>query len=415
MKRTFSRAAYPIAVSVFCFIFGHVSAEPVAPEPRCGGLFDLCWYVDNQTKTEKFEQRFERARRFSEGLAAVRINGRFGFIDTTGEIVIRPRYNLVGDFFQGHAEVMIGEKTGVINGRGEIVLEPQFGRAIPFTKDAVLVKEWNWCCTELVGADEIFGHPLSESYASSFRLYHLKKGWLQNSRRYYQAFDTSGRGLIWARASVDGRSVFGLMRADGTWQIRPQYHFVSGLHNGIAIVGKSTASIEELKMHRPNLRYGAVDKDGNLVVPVGHKTLRDANSREHSYRPQNRKKYAGEHIINCTGGAKLYHEGPFWGIKGPAGKVLIKAEYRAISCFRGGVAWAAFDGKKAWCPIGVDGVQVGWRSCVKSYHPHLEIGIGAVSLHKDGYESSVLWTHANLDYSAGLRLEPPRILPGVQF
>jgi hypothetical protein len=47
---------------------------------------------------------FESARDFQEGAAAVRENGRWGYIDRAGEFLIPPRYAEAGSFREGLAE-----------------------------------------------------------------------------------------------------------------------------------------------------------------------------------------------------------------------------------------------------------------------------------------------------------------------
>src|SRR5262245_18296972 len=54
--------------------------------PVCDGKFGLCRYVSKDTRDELLPARYERVMPFSEGLAAVRINGRFGYIDQRGEV-----------------------------------------------------------------------------------------------------------------------------------------------------------------------------------------------------------------------------------------------------------------------------------------------------------------------------------------
>jgi len=46
----------------------------------CDGKYGLCRYVDRKTKQEIIPARFERGMAFSEGLAAVSLGGRFGYI-----------------------------------------------------------------------------------------------------------------------------------------------------------------------------------------------------------------------------------------------------------------------------------------------------------------------------------------------
>ena len=44
-------------------------------------------YRDSNTGEYVIEPRFDQAREFSEGLAAVRINGMWGYIDTTSKLI----------------------------------------------------------------------------------------------------------------------------------------------------------------------------------------------------------------------------------------------------------------------------------------------------------------------------------------
>jgi hypothetical protein len=49
---------------------------------------------------------------FRGGLARVKINGRWGFIDKTGKIVIAPRFEETARFNRGIAGAMLDEKWG---------------------------------------------------------------------------------------------------------------------------------------------------------------------------------------------------------------------------------------------------------------------------------------------------------------
>src|SRR5580765_2442265 len=54
--------------------------------------------------------QFDEAGPFSEGLAAVRVAGRFGYIDKQGVTVIPPQFDFAGAFSDGLAHVGIGGK-----------------------------------------------------------------------------------------------------------------------------------------------------------------------------------------------------------------------------------------------------------------------------------------------------------------
>lgn len=67
---------------------------------------------------------YEDCRDFSEGLAAVKWYGRWGYIDTTGTFVITPRFQDAGPFQRGEAEVRLGARKGRLNRQGEVVFDP---------------------------------------------------------------------------------------------------------------------------------------------------------------------------------------------------------------------------------------------------------------------------------------------------
>ena len=64
----------------------------------------------------------------------MRIGGKFGLINTAGEIVIKPQFDRVYSFSEGLAWVKIGGKYGFINPTGEVVIKPQFDDARDFSK-----------------------------------------------------------------------------------------------------------------------------------------------------------------------------------------------------------------------------------------------------------------------------------------
>ena len=71
------------------------------------------------------EPKFELASLFSEGLAAVKSGGKWGFIDKSGNFAIEPRFDEVNHFKEDRAVVKVGELWGVIDKSGKFILEPQ--------------------------------------------------------------------------------------------------------------------------------------------------------------------------------------------------------------------------------------------------------------------------------------------------
>src|SRR5690606_38660524 len=59
---------------------------------------------------------------FSEGLAAVNKNDKYGFIDTKGKVVIEPKYDWASSFSDGLAIVSAEGLYGAIDKKGKTVI-----------------------------------------------------------------------------------------------------------------------------------------------------------------------------------------------------------------------------------------------------------------------------------------------------
>ena len=106
------------------------SDQPIEVE---GDSFPTHGFI-NQDGTPLTDLRYDQTTAFREGLAAVCENGRWGYIDLTGETVIAPTYANADSFFQGLAAVEAnGGKWGYIDTAGEWVIKPAYVYADGFT------------------------------------------------------------------------------------------------------------------------------------------------------------------------------------------------------------------------------------------------------------------------------------------
>jgi hypothetical protein len=83
---------------------------------------------------------YEHADRFSDGLARVRVNGLYGYIDRTGRMVIPARFSRSGRFVQGLAPVQCDTGVynyGYIDRSGKTVLPCKYQEASHFTSDGL--------------------------------------------------------------------------------------------------------------------------------------------------------------------------------------------------------------------------------------------------------------------------------------
>ena len=67
-------------------------------------------------------QKYNRVDEFSEGLALIEQNGKYGYMDTQGNIAIAPQYDEAGNFSEGLVAVVLNGKSFFIDAAGNVVI-----------------------------------------------------------------------------------------------------------------------------------------------------------------------------------------------------------------------------------------------------------------------------------------------------
>lgn len=109
-----------------------------------GSNANRCYFIDKTGKMA-FGRAYEAAGEFSEGLALVRVEGKWGFIDTSGHMVIQPRFGQGVDasyylletygFSDGLAPAYRDnsqQALGYIDNTGRWVIQPKYLSGSPF-------------------------------------------------------------------------------------------------------------------------------------------------------------------------------------------------------------------------------------------------------------------------------------------
>ena len=113
-------------------------------------------YIDRNGKPA-FDRWFDEAYSFSDGKAAVlerdaADRAHFGYIDTSGQMVIAPQFDVAGEFHAGiavagfYTNVLVdsgldGVRLGYINSQGGWLIEPRFSYVEPFADGLAWVRE----------------------------------------------------------------------------------------------------------------------------------------------------------------------------------------------------------------------------------------------------------------------------------
>ena len=258
-------------VSVCVFV---LSAASFLPQERPRHLFPIkvngkMGFID-QTGRVVIEPRLNGAYEFSEGLAAAYVGeGQFdeGYIDQDGNVAIQPKFNIASEFSEGLAWAGIDPnrkpykmgpltlytsqsthsfdyEIGFIDKSGKWVIEPQFKRAGDFSEGLALVqtKEGKYGFVDATGNFVI--QPTFE-WAGSF-----------------------SEGLA---AVFNGRK-YGYIDRSGRTVIKPHFTHALDFSGGLACVkiGGRTRRFfqgsQVIKTDRQDLRYGFVNKLGKIVV-----------------------------------------------------------------------------------------------------------------------------------------------------
>jgi hypothetical protein len=221
-----------------------------------GGPFDLSGFEDAKTGENVIPRRFDRVFDFSEGLAAVREKGLWGYIDGSGEMIIAPQFDLAGGFHNGSAQILVKDRIGLIDRTGRIIVDPQFSAVEPFTASVVLAREGTWRSKYYLGHEQ-----LENELPKPTRLYRIGCGWITDDAIEVEIFDPA-QELVWAKPK--GGENWGLMRLDGAWLMEPRFDGVEPLKHGLARVHNRIKAPGQRDVYLT----GAVDATGKLVVPL---------------------------------------------------------------------------------------------------------------------------------------------------
>src|SRR5215467_1020167 len=87
--------------------------------------------MDN-TGSVVIEPTYDEVYPFSNGLAPVELDGRWGYVDKTGVVVVPIHYDIGHMFSEGLASVKFDGKWGYIDTAGRFAIPAVFDSALPF-------------------------------------------------------------------------------------------------------------------------------------------------------------------------------------------------------------------------------------------------------------------------------------------
>ena len=97
-------------------------------------------FANSETQKIVIPCKYDFTSKFSEGLAAVVLNGKWGFIDKNGNEVTHIKYDSVGAFVEGLAPVRLNDKRGFIDKVGNEVIPCRYDEVTDFIEGLAKVK-----------------------------------------------------------------------------------------------------------------------------------------------------------------------------------------------------------------------------------------------------------------------------------
>ncbi|MBQ7020051.1 MAG: WG repeat-containing protein, partial [Bacteroidales bacterium] len=97
-------------------------------------------FADLETREVIIPCKYDFISSFREGMASIKMNGKYGYIDKSGREVIPCRYDDAYSFSEGMASIKMNGKYGYIDKSGREVVPCRYDHAYPFTEGMAIVK-----------------------------------------------------------------------------------------------------------------------------------------------------------------------------------------------------------------------------------------------------------------------------------
>lgn len=250
-------------------------------------------YIDRSGKIV-IKPRFDEARTFSESLAPVRVNGDWGYVDQTGKFVIKPQFFQADKFSEGRASVGVYFKDrqiidsrvgfyGYIDRTGALITDQHFGVAFGFSEGVAQV--------------------LTEDNQHGFI---NRSGAMVLSIDSYDNYFKNDRTMFKTNGNMPD-TLIGYYDKSGQVKIPPKYSDGEDFSEGLACV-----------YHNQNA--GVIDTNGRLVIGFNYDYCRSFSE--------------GLAAVSVNGK---------WGFIDKTGKMVIEPQYGQVEGFSDGMAVVAME------------------------------------------------------------------------
>jgi len=218
----------------------------------------------NQITTMPYEQ----VSKFSEDLAVIKINGKCGYVDRLGNVVIEAIYTIANSFSEGLAMVALdNRKYGFIDKTGKIVIPLEYDNNYGFLNQFTLQSKNNKLGLMNASGKEITEFKYNNISTSSNGILTVKMG------EKFGLIDKTGQEITPVkyddiRFFVDSLAVvregdkFSLINKAGREITPVKYDYIKFDRDSLGVVKKG-------------IKYGYINQAGQLVIPLKYDYAND--------------------------------------------------------------------------------------------------------------------------------------------
>ncbi len=248
---------------------------------------------------------------FNEGLAAVRIDGTWGYIDKSGKLVISPQFSNADEFHHGFALVEFKDGyKGFIDKNGKIIFKDKF-----FYSHNGFREGFAW----------IVFNPANDVFYSIF----IDKTGKILANRKFQMVNDFNEGL--AGVKIDDK--WGFIDETGKTIFKPQFQEVGDFNEGLAAV-------------KIDGKWGFIDKTGSIVIRPQFEDVKQSVTF-------NSRKERDNGFKDGLARVKIRDK---WGYIDKTGKLIIAPQFNLAYEFEDGLASVLVNDK--WGEIDKNGKEI---------------------------------------------------------
>jgi len=272
MKKFFKILSY---IVIICLLLVVITKIAFSNSEKSGIKYG---YVDKTGKMV-IKPQFDKAGDFHEGLAYA-CNSKCGYINKIGKFVISPQFDTAENFSEGLAALEINKKWGYIDKTGKFVIKPVFNYGYEFKEGLAYVNSLSVTTIKNEYINKAGKIIIKESNYKITPSIFIDNMSLIEINNKYGFINRTGKIII--PAVFDNTKLFN----EGLAPVKQDNKYGSTLNikiknpnDKIVLVKQNNKwiSIDKTVLSRQNSKWGFIDKNGNYVIEPRFETVDNFN------------------------------------------------------------------------------------------------------------------------------------------